>query len=103
MLLMANLCKHYKRSDAEKGSGFNPPAIPFIPNATTLKTDNTHKFNLCVSPTIKQSTYKFKAYTFSNRTAEDVLEWEKRLAIVIKNKLIKTAKSKFDLVEAILK
>eukprot|EP00957_Ditylum_brightwellii_P082792 6294616-Ditylum_brightwellii.AAC.1 len=51
----------------------------------------------------KQSTYKFKAYTFSNGTARDVLEWETRLAIVIKNKPIKTAKSKFDLVKAILK
>eukprot|EP00957_Ditylum_brightwellii_P154880 11787833-Ditylum_brightwellii.AAC.1 len=35
--------------------------------------------------------------------AEDVLEWEKWLAIVIKNKQIETAESKFDRVEAILK
>eukprot|EP00957_Ditylum_brightwellii_P154452 11754156-Ditylum_brightwellii.AAC.1 len=34
--------------------------------------------------------------------AEDVLEWGKRLAIIIKNKPIKTAKSKFDFVEVIL-
>eukprot|EP00957_Ditylum_brightwellii_P052756 3999258-Ditylum_brightwellii.AAC.1 len=103
MSLMANLCKHYKRSDAEKGSGFNPPDIPFIPKATTLKMDNAQEFILCVSLTSKQSTYKFKAYTFLNRIAEDVLEWEKRLAIIIKNKPIETAKCKFDLVEAILK
>eukprot|EP00957_Ditylum_brightwellii_P048804 3702642-Ditylum_brightwellii.AAC.1 len=33
---------------------------------------------------------------------EDVLELEKQLAIIMKNKPIKTAKSKFELVEAIL-
>eukprot|EP00957_Ditylum_brightwellii_P087995 6701573-Ditylum_brightwellii.AAC.1 len=76
MLLMANLHKHYKRSDAEKGSGFDPPAIPIIPKATTLKTDKAHEFNLCVLLISKQLTYKFKAYTFSNGTTEDVLEWE---------------------------
>jgi hypothetical protein len=74
MLLMANLCKHYKRSDAKKGNGFDPPAIPFIPKATTLKLDNAQEFNLCVSLTSKQSTYKFKAHTFANGMAEDVLE-----------------------------
>eukprot|EP00957_Ditylum_brightwellii_P000438 33854-Ditylum_brightwellii.AAC.1 len=77
MSLMVNLCKHCKRSDAEKGSGFDPPAITFIPKATTLKIDNAQGFNLCVSPMSKQSTYKFKAHTFLNGTAEDVLEWEK--------------------------
>eukprot|EP00957_Ditylum_brightwellii_P117563 8966274-Ditylum_brightwellii.AAC.1 len=71
MSLMANLRKHYKRSDAEKASGFNSPAIPFIPKATTLKADNVQEFNLHVSPTSKQLTYKFKAYTFLNRTAKD--------------------------------
>eukprot|EP00957_Ditylum_brightwellii_P068736 5217561-Ditylum_brightwellii.AAC.1 len=85
MSLMANFCKHYKRSNVEKGSGFNPPAILFIPKATTLQIDNAQEFNLCVSLTSKQSTYKFRAYMFLNRTAKDVLEWEKRLAIVIKN------------------
>eukprot|EP00957_Ditylum_brightwellii_P050540 3833022-Ditylum_brightwellii.AAC.1 len=102
MLLMANLCKHYKRSDMEKGSRFNPPAIPFMFKATRLKINNVQEFNLCVSLTSKQSTYKFKACTFSNGMAEDVLEWRKQFAIVIKNESIKTAKSKFDLVEAIL-
>eukprot|EP00957_Ditylum_brightwellii_P064021 4856805-Ditylum_brightwellii.AAC.1 len=76
MSLMANICKHYKRSDAEKGSRFDPPAIPFIPKATMLKMDNAQEFILCVSPTSKQSTYKFKAHTFSNGTAEDELEQE---------------------------
>ena len=74
MLLMANLCKHYKRSDAIKGSKFNPPAIPFIPTATTLKLDNAQEFNLRVPLTSKQSTYNFKAHTFANGMAEDVLE-----------------------------
>eukprot|EP00957_Ditylum_brightwellii_P204686 15340405-Ditylum_brightwellii.AAC.1 len=73
---MANLHKHYKRSDVEKGSGFNPPAIPFIPKATTMKIDNAQEFNLCFSLTSKQSTYNFKAHTFLNGTTKDVLEWE---------------------------
>eukprot|EP00957_Ditylum_brightwellii_P188577 14355994-Ditylum_brightwellii.AAC.1 len=85
-----------------KGEQIQSPAIPFIRKATTLKLDNVQEFNLCVSPASKQSTYKFKAHTFANGTAEDVLGWEKWLVIVIKNKPIKTAKSKFDLVEAIL-
>eukprot|EP00957_Ditylum_brightwellii_P076599 5822182-Ditylum_brightwellii.AAC.1 len=84
MLLMANLQKHYKRSDAERGSGFNPPAILFIPKATTLNTDNAQEFNLCIIPSSKQSTYKFKTYMFLNGTAKDKLEWEKQFAIVIK-------------------
>eukprot|EP00957_Ditylum_brightwellii_P075497 5738334-Ditylum_brightwellii.AAC.1 len=90
MLVMDNLRKHDKRSDAERGSGFDPPAILFIPKATTLKTDDMQKFNLCVTLTSKQSTYKFKAYMFSNGTAEDVLEWGKWLAIIIQNKPIET-------------
>eukprot|EP00957_Ditylum_brightwellii_P175561 13367021-Ditylum_brightwellii.AAC.1 len=68
-----------------------------------LKLDNAQEFNLCVSPTSKQSTYEFNAHTFANGTAEDLLEWEKQLAIIIKNKPIETAKSEFDLVEVILK
>eukprot|EP00957_Ditylum_brightwellii_P158754 12083880-Ditylum_brightwellii.AAC.1 len=74
MLVMANLCKHCKRSDAERGSSFDPPAILFIPKATMLKTVNAQDFNLRVTLANKQSTYKFKAYTFSNRRAEDLLE-----------------------------
>eukprot|EP00957_Ditylum_brightwellii_P171728 13073572-Ditylum_brightwellii.AAC.1 len=103
MLLMANLCKCYKRSNTEKGSKFNPPAITFIPKTTMLKTDNIQEFNLCAYLTSMQSTYKFKARTFLNGTAKDVLEWEKWLAIIIQNKPIKKGKSKFDLVAAILK
>eukprot|EP00957_Ditylum_brightwellii_P082368 6263558-Ditylum_brightwellii.AAC.1 len=61
MSLMANLCKHCKRSDVVKGSRFDPPAIPFISKATILKMDNVQEFNLCASPMSKQSTYKFKA------------------------------------------
>jgi hypothetical protein len=93
MLLMANICKHYKRSDVIKGSRFNPPAIPFIPKAITLKLDNGQEFNLRVSPTSKQSTYKFKAHTFANDMAEDVLEWEKQLAIIIKISQLKLPKA----------
>eukprot|EP00957_Ditylum_brightwellii_P071754 5454755-Ditylum_brightwellii.AAC.1 len=74
---MANLHKHYTRINAEKGSIFDPPAIQFIPKTTTLKIVNVQESNLCASPTSKQSEYKFKAYTFSNGTAKDVLEWEK--------------------------
>eukprot|EP00957_Ditylum_brightwellii_P062100 4713153-Ditylum_brightwellii.AAC.1 len=100
---MAYLFKHYKRSDAEKGSSFDPPVIVFIPKATTLKIDNTQEFNLQVTLASKQSTYKFNVYICSNGTAVDILEWGKRLALVIKNNPIDTAESKFDLVEAILK
>eukprot|EP00957_Ditylum_brightwellii_P084242 6405809-Ditylum_brightwellii.AAC.1 len=57
MLVMANLCKHYKRSDAERGSGFDPPAIPFILKATTLKTDNMQEFNLRVTLGKHQKMY----------------------------------------------
>eukprot|EP00957_Ditylum_brightwellii_P111734 8521994-Ditylum_brightwellii.AAC.1 len=103
MLLMANLCKHYKWSVVEKGSRFDPPAILFCPKANKLKMDNVQEFNLCDYPTNKQSTYKFKAHPFLNGMAKDVLEWGKQLAIAIKSKPVKSAKSKFDLVEAILK
>eukprot|EP00957_Ditylum_brightwellii_P000207 16554-Ditylum_brightwellii.AAC.1 len=64
MSLMANICKCYKRSYAEKGSRFDPPAILFIPKATTLKTDNAQEFNLHVTLTNKQLICKFKAYAF---------------------------------------
>eukprot|EP00957_Ditylum_brightwellii_P070502 5357436-Ditylum_brightwellii.AAC.1 len=62
MSLMANLCKHYKRSDGVRGSRFNSSAISFIPKANTLKTNNTQEFNLRITPASKQSMYKFKAY-----------------------------------------
>eukprot|EP00957_Ditylum_brightwellii_P141643 10790833-Ditylum_brightwellii.AAC.1 len=103
MLVTAKLRKHYKRSDAERGSSFDPPATLFILKATMLKNDNAQEFNLQVTPASKQSTYTFKDNTLSNGPAEDVLEWETQLTTVIKNKPINTAKSKFDLVEAIFK
>eukprot|EP00957_Ditylum_brightwellii_P009160 692971-Ditylum_brightwellii.AAC.1 len=71
---MANICKYCKRSDVERGSGFDPPAILFIPKATTLKiADSAQEFNLLVTLASKQSTYKFKAYTCLSRTTKDVL------------------------------
>eukprot|EP00957_Ditylum_brightwellii_P140261 10687693-Ditylum_brightwellii.AAC.1 len=79
MSVLVNLRKHYKSKDAESGSGFNPPAIPFIPRASSLKLENAQEFTLWVSLTEKKSTYKYEAITFSNRSLEDVLEWEKKL------------------------
>eukprot|EP00957_Ditylum_brightwellii_P142300 10841478-Ditylum_brightwellii.AAC.1 len=64
MSVAANLQKHYKRSDAEKGSNFDLPAILFIPKATMLKMDYAQDFDLCVMLGNKQSMYKFKTYTF---------------------------------------
>eukprot|EP00957_Ditylum_brightwellii_P024261 1829615-Ditylum_brightwellii.AAC.1 len=71
MFVMTNLCKHYKRSDAERNNKFGSPAIPFITKVTMLKTDNAQEFNLHVTLARKQSLYKFKAYAFSNGTAKD--------------------------------
>eukprot|EP00957_Ditylum_brightwellii_P129422 9872882-Ditylum_brightwellii.AAC.1 len=50
MPVVANLQNCYKRSDAERSSGFDPPTILFIPKATTLKMDSVKEFNLCVTP-----------------------------------------------------
>eukprot|EP00957_Ditylum_brightwellii_P049632 3764194-Ditylum_brightwellii.AAC.1 len=85
MLVLVNLCKHYKSKDAESGSSFDPPAMPFIPRA--LK---------------KKSTYKYKTITFSNRSLEDVLECKKKLSKDIKNKPVDMVDRRFDLVEALL-
>ena len=65
-------------ADAEVGSDFDPPIIPFIPKASTLKIENSQEFNLCISATKKDNTYKFKAHTFSNGSPKDILEWEKK-------------------------
>eukprot|EP00957_Ditylum_brightwellii_P141797 10803835-Ditylum_brightwellii.AAC.1 len=46
--------------------------------------------------------YKYKAITFCNRSPEDILEWEKKLNKVIKNKPVDMADRHFDLVEALL-
>eukprot|EP00957_Ditylum_brightwellii_P129144 9850321-Ditylum_brightwellii.AAC.1 len=46
--------------------------------------------------------YKFKAFTFSYGTPEDVLEWEKKMKKVVKCKPVDTAEGQLDLVEALL-
>eukprot|EP00957_Ditylum_brightwellii_P086427 6575680-Ditylum_brightwellii.AAC.1 len=102
MSVLMNLCKHYKAKDAESGNSFDPPAIPFIPKALSLKTENAQEFTLQVSSTGKKSTYKYKAITFCNGSPEDILEWEKKLNKVIKNKPKDATDGRFDLVEALL-
>eukprot|EP00957_Ditylum_brightwellii_P148979 11342711-Ditylum_brightwellii.AAC.1 len=102
MLVLVNLCKHYKTKDAESGSGFDPLAIPFIPRTSSLKMENIQEFTLWVSPTKKKSTYKYKDITFCNGSPEDILEWKKKLSKVIKNKPVDVADGRFDLVEALL-
>eukprot|EP00957_Ditylum_brightwellii_P152650 11619493-Ditylum_brightwellii.AAC.1 len=74
MLVLANLHKHYKAKDTESSSCFDPSAIPFIPRALSLKTENTQEFTLWVSLTEKKSTYKYKAITFCNGSLEDIFE-----------------------------
>eukprot|EP00957_Ditylum_brightwellii_P056642 4293336-Ditylum_brightwellii.AAC.1 len=102
MSVLVNLRKHYKAKDTESGSGFDPPAIPFIPRASSLKMENAQEFTLWVSPTKKKLTYKNKAISFCNGSPEDILEWEKKLSKVIKNKHVDAADGRFDLVEALL-
>eukprot|EP00957_Ditylum_brightwellii_P031533 2391174-Ditylum_brightwellii.AAC.1 len=102
MLVLVNLHKHYKSKDAESGSGFDPLAIPFIPRASLVKTENAQEFTLRVSTTKKKSMYKYKAITFCNGSQEDILEWEKKLSKVKKNKPVDSADGRFDLVEALL-
>eukprot|EP00957_Ditylum_brightwellii_P058059 4402768-Ditylum_brightwellii.AAC.1 len=79
MSVQVNLQKHYKAKDTKSGSGFDPPAILFIPKASSLKTENAQEFTLWVSPTEKKLTYKYKAIMFCNGSPEDILEWEKKL------------------------
>eukprot|EP00957_Ditylum_brightwellii_P105982 8084287-Ditylum_brightwellii.AAC.1 len=100
---MHTLCKHFKTADAEVGSGFDPPVIAFIPKPSNLKIENLQEFNLHISTTKKDNTYKFKAHTFSNVSPKDILEWEKKMMKMVKCKLVDMAEGKFDLVEAILK
>eukprot|EP00957_Ditylum_brightwellii_P080305 6107853-Ditylum_brightwellii.AAC.1 len=50
MSVLVNLQKHYKAKDAESSSSFDPPAIPFIPRASSLKLENAQEFSLPVSP-----------------------------------------------------
>eukprot|EP00957_Ditylum_brightwellii_P199479 15206548-Ditylum_brightwellii.AAC.1 len=74
MSVLVNLQNNYQAKDAESSSDFDPPVIPFIPKALSLKTENAQEFTLKVSTTEKKSTYKYKAITFCNRSPEDVLE-----------------------------
>eukprot|EP00957_Ditylum_brightwellii_P041504 3143418-Ditylum_brightwellii.AAC.1 len=89
-------------ADAEGGSGFDPPAIPFIPRTSTLKTENSEELNLCISANNKNSTCNFKAYAFANGSLKDMLEWEKKVQKIIKCKPVVMAAGKFNLVEEIL-
>eukprot|EP00957_Ditylum_brightwellii_P183323 13964104-Ditylum_brightwellii.AAC.1 len=89
-------------ADAEVGSGFDTPAIPFISKPSTLKIENSQEFNLYISATKKDNTYKFKAHTFSNSSPKDILEWEKKMTKIEKFELVDMAESKFNLGEAIL-
>ncbi len=76
---VASMLKNIKPGEAESGDGFDPPAIPFIPVKSSLKTESSQEFSLSVTPDQKKksSTYKFKAPTFANGSPEDLLEWEK--------------------------
>eukprot|EP00957_Ditylum_brightwellii_P185920 14154406-Ditylum_brightwellii.AAC.1 len=103
MSVIQNICKHFKSAGAEVGSSFDPPAIPFVPKVTTLKADNAQEFNLYMSINNKDSMYKFKAFTFSNGTPEDVLDWEKKMKKVVKCRPVDMVEGQFDLVEALLK
>eukprot|EP00957_Ditylum_brightwellii_P027215 2057346-Ditylum_brightwellii.AAC.1 len=102
MHVMQNICIYFKTVDAEVGSSFDPSAIPFVPKVTTLKADNAQEFNLCMSNNNKNSMYKFNAFTFSNGTTEDVLEWEKKMKKLVKWKSVDIAEGQFDLVEVLL-
>eukprot|EP00957_Ditylum_brightwellii_P033037 2504895-Ditylum_brightwellii.AAC.1 len=73
MSVLVNLCKHYKAKNSKSGSSFDPPAIPFIPRASSLKTKSAQEFTLQVSPTKKKSTYKYNVVTFCNGSPEEIL------------------------------
>eukprot|EP00957_Ditylum_brightwellii_P141250 10761694-Ditylum_brightwellii.AAC.2 len=102
MSVVQNIRKHFKTVDAEVGSGFDLPAIPFVPKATTLKADNAQAFSLCMSISNKNSKYKFKVFTFSNGAPKDVLERGKKTEKVVKCKPFDMAEGQFNLVEALL-
>eukprot|EP00957_Ditylum_brightwellii_P019060 1434807-Ditylum_brightwellii.AAC.1 len=89
-------------ANTENGSGSDPPAIPFIPKAPTLKSDNSQEFTLCMTTTNKYSDYKFKTHNFCNGSPEDVLEWENKMWKVMKCKPVDTTEGKFNLVEVLL-
>eukprot|EP00957_Ditylum_brightwellii_P139937 10663623-Ditylum_brightwellii.AAC.1 len=102
MSALLALYKHFKMVDAQVRSGFDPPAIPFIPKISTLKTENSQEFNLHISATNTNSTYKFKAHTFANGSLKDMLKWEKTMQTIVKCKPVDIVEGKFDLDEAIL-
>eukprot|EP00957_Ditylum_brightwellii_P159868 12169229-Ditylum_brightwellii.AAC.1 len=74
-------------ADAEVRSGFDPPAVHFIPKTSTLKVENSQEFNLHIFAIKKDNTYKFKAHTFLNGSPKDILEWEKKMQKIVKFKL----------------
>eukprot|EP00957_Ditylum_brightwellii_P111761 8524518-Ditylum_brightwellii.AAC.1 len=74
-----NIRQHFKTADAEVGSSSDPPSIPVVPKATTLKAKNAQDFNLCMSISNKNSMYIFKAFNFANGTPKDMLDWEKKM------------------------
>eukprot|EP00957_Ditylum_brightwellii_P168928 12857772-Ditylum_brightwellii.AAC.1 len=82
MSVLVNLRKHYKAKDAESSSGFDPPAIPFIPRPSSLKTENAQEF------TLWEPGRHFRV--------------GEKLSKVIKNKPVDAADGRFDLVEALL-
>eukprot|EP00957_Ditylum_brightwellii_P009072 685681-Ditylum_brightwellii.AAC.1 len=69
---------------------------------SALKVENSQEFNLCISATKKDNTYKFKTCTFLNGLPEDILEWEEKVQKIVKCNLVDTVEGKFELVEAIL-
>eukprot|EP00957_Ditylum_brightwellii_P008626 654641-Ditylum_brightwellii.AAC.1 len=102
MSAILTLQKHFKTVDAEVESDFDPLVIPFIPKPSTLKNENSQEFNICITATNKKLTYKFKAYTFTNGSPKDMLEWEKKMQKIVKCKLVDMAEGKFNLMKAIL-
>eukprot|EP00957_Ditylum_brightwellii_P032925 2496557-Ditylum_brightwellii.AAC.1 len=99
MSSLQTICKHFKITDAEVGSGFDPPAIPFLPKPSILKVENFQEFNLCISTTKKDNTYKLKVHTFLNVPPKNILEWEKKMQKIIKCKPVDTVEDKFNLIE----
>eukprot|EP00957_Ditylum_brightwellii_P182325 13890149-Ditylum_brightwellii.AAC.1 len=62
-----------------------------FPKPSTLKIENSQEFNLCISSTKTDNTYKFKAHTFSNGSPKDILGWEKKMQKILKCKPVDTA------------
>eukprot|EP00957_Ditylum_brightwellii_P047351 3597434-Ditylum_brightwellii.AAC.1 len=60
MSVVQSLHRHFKTADAKVGSGLDTQAIPFIPKASTLKTDNAQEFTLCMTISNKNFLYKYR-------------------------------------------